>query len=163
MREKLLQIHVLNWRVIYEIQGRELLYRVGVSCGCPDPVPPHQIYESTRHSEGHAIEPSSLEFGKKMPSIMSAPSSISSSTKSTSSREMLSRPSSPLSSHPFLSPNRASTISSWTLSLPERESRPCDDEALSRDTAIEAYRQLKLALFSRSQTSSKLKAEHPKT
>jgi hypothetical protein len=52
--------------------------------------------------------------------------------------------------HPFLSPNRALAINTWTTSLPQRETRPLTrvDSLLPQDAAIEAYRQLKLALFS---------------
>ncbi|PSN74312.1 hypothetical protein BS50DRAFT_581138 [Corynespora cassiicola Philippines] len=57
--------------------------------------------------------------------------------------------------HPFLPPSRASTITSWTISVPERRSRMVlgsENEQRSRDATIEAYRQLKLALFSKAQT-----------
>ncbi|EUC41039.1 hypothetical protein COCMIDRAFT_107209 [Bipolaris oryzae ATCC 44560] len=56
------------------------------------------------------------------------------------------------SSHPFLTPTRASDISSWTLSVPERSSNSSTQstDAQSRQAAIEAYRQMKAALFSRS-------------
>ncbi|EMD67203.1 hypothetical protein COCSADRAFT_34060 [Bipolaris sorokiniana ND90Pr] len=57
------------------------------------------------------------------------------------------------SSHPFLTPTRASDISSWTLSVPERSSSSSTEsitDAQSRQAAIEAYRQMKAALFSRS-------------
>ncbi|EUC29546.1 hypothetical protein COCCADRAFT_106252 [Bipolaris zeicola 26-R-13] len=57
------------------------------------------------------------------------------------------------SSHPFLTPARASDISSWTRSVPERSSSSSTEsitDAQSRQAAIEAYRQMKAALFSRS-------------
>jgi hypothetical protein len=56
------------------------------------------------------------------------------------------------SQHPFLTPTRAGNVSSWTLSIPGRGSYPSansgpDDQ--SREAAIEAYRQLKAAIFSK--------------
>lgn len=54
--------------------------------------------------------------------------------------------------HPFLTPGRASTISSWTTSLPGQNTQPHSEsvaDAQSREAAVEAYRQLKLALFSK--------------
>ncbi|KAF2788077.1 hypothetical protein K505DRAFT_256327 [Melanomma pulvis-pyrius CBS 109.77] len=66
---------------------------------------------------------------------------------------MISPPTSPPPTpHPFLAPGRASSITSWATSLPERSSRPStasEIDGMSRDAAFEAYRQLKLALFSK--------------
>jgi hypothetical protein len=56
-------------------------------------------------------------------------------------------------SHPYLSPGQASTIASWTSSIPNRNLGPrilSNDEAAQREAAFEAYRQLKLAMFSKS-------------
>ncbi|KAF2826621.1 hypothetical protein CC86DRAFT_369837 [Ophiobolus disseminans] len=61
------------------------------------------------------------------------------------------------SSHPYLTPNRASTISTWQSSLPERKlqfSMTSEADAESRKAAVEAYQQLKLSLFSRAGTSA---------
>ncbi|KAF9737296.1 hypothetical protein PMIN01_05075 [Paraphaeosphaeria minitans] len=58
-----------------------------------------------------------------------------------------------LPSHPYLSPDRASTIASWTSSIPSRSPGPrtlTDDEMARREAAFEAYRQMKLAMFSKS-------------
>ncbi|KAF2245883.1 hypothetical protein BU26DRAFT_507557 [Trematosphaeria pertusa] len=98
--------------------------------------------------------------------MSSTPSSSPPSVSSTqSSQDMsLAPPPSPSSMHPFLPPSRASTITSWTSSLPERGSRchpSSDRDALSRDAAIEAYRQLKLALFSKARSLSGPEMERP--
>jgi hypothetical protein len=55
--------------------------------------------------------------------------------------------------HPFLPPSRASTISSWTSSIPDRPHHQTDPdkETMSKNAAIEAYRQLKLAIFFKAQ------------
>ncbi|RMZ68203.1 hypothetical protein GMOD_00004411 [Pyrenophora seminiperda CCB06] len=61
------------------------------------------------------------------------------------------------SPHPFLTPTRASAISTWTSSLPERNScspTEPEPESLSREAAIEAYRQFKAALFARATSSN---------
>ncbi|KAH7348997.1 hypothetical protein BKA66DRAFT_432029 [Pyrenochaeta sp. MPI-SDFR-AT-0127] len=88
-----------------------------------------------------------------------APRSTCSTASHTSSRS-----SDPMDSgsthqpqHAFLTPSRASTISSWTSSLPERSPNSqtniqADVEA--REAAIEAYQQLKLALFSKTRASN---------
>lgn len=58
-----------------------------------------------------------------------------------------------LPSHPYLSPDQASTIASWTSSIPSRspELRTLtDDEVARRKAAFEAYRQMKLAMFFKS-------------
>ncbi|KAF1847845.1 uncharacterized protein K460DRAFT_363866 [Cucurbitaria berberidis CBS 394.84] len=60
------------------------------------------------------------------------------------------------STHPFLTPGRASSIASWTSSLPERSCRSTtssEADLRSRDT-IEAYRQLKMAIFSKAGTAN---------
>jgi hypothetical protein len=56
-------------------------------------------------------------------------------------------------SHPYLSSDQASTIASWTSSISNRNPGPRtlnNDEAAQREAAFEAYRQLKLAMFSKS-------------
>ncbi|EOA84259.1 uncharacterized protein SETTUDRAFT_164479 [Exserohilum turcica Et28A] len=61
------------------------------------------------------------------------------------------------SSHLFLSPTRASDISIWTMSVPKRNATSSVEssaEARSREAAIEAYCQMKAALFSRSTNSN---------
>ncbi|KAF2652620.1 hypothetical protein K491DRAFT_42971 [Lophiostoma macrostomum CBS 122681] len=76
--------------------------------------------------------------------------SSSSKNSSSSDESMLTPPQSPrVMEHPFLPLARASTISSWRSSIPERISRSntaSDAEGMSRDAAIEAYQQLKLAI-----------------
>jgi hypothetical protein len=77
------------------------------------------------------------------------------SQSSTSSSATAASLASHQSSHPYLTPGRASTISTWQLSLPERQAQPhmsSDAEAESRKAAVEAYQQLKLSLFSRAKT-----------
>jgi hypothetical protein len=88
-----------------------------------------------------------------MPSAPSENSPVSSNGSSSSRESMLTPPQSPqLAKHPFLPPARASTISSWRSTIPERISRSHTApgvDSMSRDAAIEAYQQLKLALFSK--------------
>ena len=66
---------------------------------------------------------------------------------------MVTAPASPPSTpHPYLEPSRASSITSWANSLPTRNLLPpnkSEVEEMSREAAFEAYRQLKLALFSK--------------
>ncbi|EAT81516.1 hypothetical protein SNOG_11017 [Parastagonospora nodorum SN15] len=72
--------------------------------------------------------------------------SSASQTSTSSSATMTSIATQP-SSHPFLTPGRASTISSWQLSLPERQSHSqtsLDAQAASRQAAVDAYQQLKI-------------------
>lgn len=60
------------------------------------------------------------------------------------------------SQHPYLTPGRAFSITSWTSSI-ERSHQPqaaTEDDSVSREAAIEAYRQLKAALFSRASVST---------
>ncbi|KAF2845135.1 hypothetical protein T440DRAFT_472875 [Plenodomus tracheiphilus IPT5] len=60
------------------------------------------------------------------------------------------------SSHPFLTPGQASTISSWTSSLPERSSdsqHQCQSELKTPEATVEAYRQFKLAMFSKAKAA----------
>ncbi|KAF2191784.1 hypothetical protein K469DRAFT_718800 [Zopfia rhizophila CBS 207.26] len=99
-----------------------------------------------------------------MSSTTSINCSVSSALSSSSSENMQSPPLSPSSpppsAHPFLTPGQASTITSWATTLPERGTRPCttsEVEAMSRDAAIEAYRKLKLALFSKARISPDIK------
>ncbi|KAF1964301.1 hypothetical protein BU23DRAFT_562057 [Bimuria novae-zelandiae CBS 107.79] len=90
---------------------------------------------------------------------MSSASSSSdrrSSNGSECSRGSASMPS-PHLQHPYLSYGQATTIASWTSSIPSRspELQPlADEDAAKREAAIEAYRQLKLAMFSKSTGSS---------
>jgi len=61
------------------------------------------------------------------------------------------------SQHPFLTPGRASNISSWTSTLPNRRFVAHVDtqtEAETPEATIEAYRRLKTALFSRATKDS---------
>ncbi|KAH8732025.1 hypothetical protein GQ44DRAFT_698371 [Phaeosphaeriaceae sp. PMI808] len=58
-------------------------------------------------------------------------------------------------SHPYLTSGRASTISTWQSSVSARRSQPKyapEADVGSQKAAIEAYQQLKLALFSRAGT-----------
>ncbi|KZM19137.1 uncharacterized protein EKO05_0010223 [Ascochyta rabiei] len=57
--------------------------------------------------------------------------------------------------HPYLSQGRASTITSWTLSIQRSPQQPftSDADTMSCEAAIEAYRQLKVALFSKAAAS----------
>jgi len=94
--------------------------------------------------------------------IMSSSSSSSSDTLSPTSAsspsDVLSAHISPIP-HPYLSPGQASTIAMWTSSLPDRGAQSqrflSENESASREAAIEAYRQLKLTLFSRPTGSTK--------
>ncbi|KAF2465178.1 uncharacterized protein BDR25DRAFT_360806 [Lindgomyces ingoldianus] len=98
---------------------------------------------------------------EKLPLDMSStvytdPSIGSSPFISSHGEKMQTIPTPPPSPHPFLPPSRVSTISSWTSTLPERGSRPrstSEADPTSRDAAIEAYRKLKLALFSKARCS----------
>jgi hypothetical protein len=77
------------------------------------------------------------------------------SQSSTSSSATTASPPSRQLSHPYLTPGRAFTISSWQSSLPERRTQSpmsSEAEAESRKAAVEAYQQLKLSLFSRAKT-----------
>ncbi|KAF2269399.1 hypothetical protein CC78DRAFT_574960 [Lojkania enalia] len=91
--------------------------------------------------------------------------SSTSSNQSTSSNKMISFPASPPPSpHPFLPPSRASTITSWTTTLPERSSRPrsaSEVDVMSRDAAIEAYQKLMQALFSKAQRPESTQSQRP--
>ena len=74
------------------------------------------------------------------------------STASASSIETGSRrAAAPPNAHPYLTSTRVSTIESWTESLPERVTcqLPLEGRATTRDSAIEAYQKLKIALFSK--------------
>lgn len=61
------------------------------------------------------------------------------------------RAATPPNVHPYLTSTRVSTIESWTESLPERATcqLPPEGRATTRDSAIEAYQKLKIALFSK--------------
>lgn len=75
------------------------------------------------------------------------------STGSASSIETESRrAATPPNVHPYLTSTRVSTIESWTESLPERATYqlPPETRTTTRDSAIEAYQKLKIALFSKS-------------
>jgi hypothetical protein len=57
--------------------------------------------------------------------------------------------------HPYLTPGRASTISTWQSTLFERKSQPhllSKDEEESHRAAVQAYQELRLSLFSRAAT-----------
>ncbi|KAF1925037.1 uncharacterized protein M421DRAFT_424257 [Didymella exigua CBS 183.55] len=87
------------------------------------------------------------------PRTLSRPSSR---TSSICSSDTMASVSSQQSQHPYLTPGRASTITSWTSSIernPQRRSASNED-AMSRQAAIEAYLQLKVALFSKVASST---------
>ncbi|CAI6304390.1 unnamed protein product [Periconia digitata] len=69
-------------------------------------------------------------------------------------------------SHQYLSPLRTSTILSWSSSLTEYNSKSTlsPNDQHSKDAAIEAYLQFKLALFAKTQTphSPRPKSNAPK-
>ncbi|KAF2629215.1 hypothetical protein BU25DRAFT_409124 [Macroventuria anomochaeta] len=80
----------------------------------------------------------------------------SSRTSSICSSETMASVASQQSQHQYLTPGRASFITSWTSSI-ERSPQPhsaSDADAMSREAAIEAYRQLKVVLFSKAASST---------
>lgn len=80
----------------------------------------------------------------------------SSRTSSICSSDTMTSVSSQQSQHPYLTPGRASTITSWTSSIersPQSQSASNED-AVSRQAAIEAYLHLKAALFSKAASST---------
>ncbi|KAF1942305.1 hypothetical protein EJ02DRAFT_175634 [Clathrospora elynae] len=90
-------------------------------------------------------------------SLRSTSSTVSHTSSSSSSTSMASATATHQLAHPFLTPGRASTISSWTSSLPGRNSSSPSSsklDAQSREAAIEAYQQLKMAMFSKAGTSN---------
>ncbi|KAF2705773.1 hypothetical protein K504DRAFT_83489 [Pleomassaria siparia CBS 279.74] len=105
-------------------------------------------------------------------STTSTNASVSSTWSRSSNENMHSPPPPPSSSsspppptpHPYLAPGRASYISSWATSLPERSTQPhtaSEADQISRDAAFEAYRQLKLAMFSRMGDTKQVEAFRP--
>ncbi|KAH9859326.1 hypothetical protein IAQ61_011107 [Plenodomus lingam] len=85
-------------------------------------------------------------------------SSTTSQSSSTSSSDQMATFTSFTSPHPFLTPGRASTISSWTSTLPERSSgahQQCQSESKTPEATVEAYRLLKLALFSKAMATKR--------
>lgn len=86
-----------------------------------------------------------------------APSSTGSQPSSAPSPRIMASVATHQSSHPFLTPAHASNISTWASSLPRHQSYSSpqsESEAQSREAAIEAYRQLKAALFSKAMDPS---------
>ncbi|KAJ4986552.1 hypothetical protein SVAN01_07988 [Stagonosporopsis vannaccii] len=75
----------------------------------------------------------------------------SSRTLSVCSSDTMASVASQQAQHPYLTPGRASTITSWTSSIERSYELPTTSEAdnVSREAAIEAYRQLKAALFTK--------------
>jgi hypothetical protein len=77
----------------------------------------------------------------------------SASQASTSSSATMTSVATHTSTHPYLTPGRASTISSWQLSLPERHSQShtsSEAEEASRQATVEAYQQLKMSAKAKS-------------
>ncbi|KAF1363415.1 hypothetical protein EJ07DRAFT_72221, partial [Lizonia empirigonia] len=70
----------------------------------------------------------------------------SSRTSSICSSDTMASLASQQSQHPYLTPGRASSITSWTSSIERSTQAPSasDADAMSREAAIEAYRQLKV-------------------
>ncbi|KAF1829236.1 hypothetical protein BDW02DRAFT_574175 [Decorospora gaudefroyi] len=84
-------------------------------------------------------------------------SSATSHTSSNSSSSSMASVATQQSTHRYLTPSHASTISSWTSSLPERNSSSFSEpelDARSHEAAIEAYRQLKMSLFSKANSNT---------
>lgn len=95
----------------------------------------------------------STALGLLLPPMPSTTSSDGLSSSSSKSSRDTAPMVSPQLSHPYLSSGQASTIASWTSSLPNRSSGSrslSDEDTAKREAAIEAYRQLKLAMFSKS-------------
>lgn len=84
----------------------------------------------------------------------------SSRTSSICSLDTMASVSSQQPQHPFLTPGRASTITSWTSSI-ERSPQPqpaSDEDVMSREAAIQAYLELKAALFSKAASSTRTRS-----
>ncbi|KAH7067945.1 hypothetical protein FB567DRAFT_253500 [Paraphoma chrysanthemicola] len=83
--------------------------------------------------------------------------SANSQTASISSSTSMTPAPSRQSPHPYLTPGRASTISTWQSTLSERNSQAhisSKGEEESRRAAFEAYQQLRMSLFSRAATTT---------
>lgn len=86
-------------------------------------------------------------------SVMSSRSARSSASEASSiSSSATMTQAAPQSSHPYLTPGRASTISTWQSRLCERQSQSqisSEAEEESRRAAVEAYQQMRMALFAK--------------
>jgi hypothetical protein len=104
-----------------------------------------------------------FDISHHSPADSSLAMSLRSSTRtlSTCSTDTMASVASQQSQHPYLDPGRASTITLWTSSI-ERSHQPqgaSKNDDKSREAAIEAYRQLKAALFSKAGVTTSSRTE----